>query len=331
MKEVYLVTGAAGHLGRTIIQDLLKHNKTIRILVLPSERNIPIGNLDVFFGDVTDKNSLIPFFECPTDYEMIVIHCAGIVSITSKYNAQVHAVNVMGTKNIVDMCLTKNVKRLIYVSSVHAIPEKYNKEWISEIEEFNPDDVVGYYAKTKSEASAYVLDAIKNGLNANIIHPSGICGPNDYGRGNLTSLVLDYMHDQLRIGTQGGYDFVDVRDVSNGILSCIDKGKIGECYILSNEYYSVQTILNTLFELTGKRKITVYLPYSFLKHTSILVEYAYKLVKRPPLFTPYSMYTLNSNSNFSHEKASHDLDYHPRDMRISLSDTIDWLKSINRI
>lgn len=331
MHEIYLVTGAAGHLGRTIVHDLLNQNKMIRILVLPNEKYIPKGNLEVFFGDVTNKNSLIPFFDCPIDYEMIVIHCAGIVSITSKYNERVHTVNVIGTKNIVDLCSEKNVKRLVYVSSVHAIPEKLNKTLISEIIEFNPTHVVGYYAKTKSEASAYVINAIKNGLKANIIHPSGICGPNDYGRGNLTSLVLDYMHDQLKIGTQGGYDFVDVRDVSIGILSCIDKGRIGECYILSNEYYSVETILNTLYELTGKHRIKVYLPYNLLKHTSIFVEYAYKLVNKPPLFTPYSMYTLNSNSNFTHEKASRELDFHPRSMRISLSDTIEWLKSINRI
>ena len=331
MNEVYLVTGAAGHLGRTVIQDLLNDNKTIRILVLPNEKYIPKGNLDVFFGDVTDKDSLHPFFDCPSDSEMIVIHCAGIVSITSKYNELVHRVNVLGTMNIVDLCLAKKVKRLIYISSVHAIPEKCNTECISEINEFNPEHVVGYYAKTKSEASAYVYAAIQNGLNANIIHPSGICGPNDYGKGNLTSLVLDFMHDHLKIGTQGGYDFVDVRDVSNGIISCINKGKIGECYILSNEYYSVKTILDTLSDITGKRKIKVYLPYIFLKHTSIFVEYAYKLVKKPPLFTPYSMYTLNSNSNFTHEKASKELDFNPRDMRTSLSDTIDWLRLIKRI
>lgn len=331
MNEVYLVTGAAGHLGRTVIQDLLNDNKTIRILVLPNEKYIPEGKLDVFFGDVTDKDSLHPFFNCPSDSEMIVIHCAGIISITSEYNELVHSVNVLGTMNIVDLCLAKKVKRLIYISSVHAIPEKCNKECISEIKEFNPDNVVGYYAKTKSEASAYVYAAIQKGLNANIIHPSGICGPNDYGKGNFTSLVLDFMHNHLKIGTQGGYDFVDVRDVSNGILSCINQGKIGECYILSNEYYSVKTILDILSDLTGKPKIKIYLSYRFLKHTSIFAEYAYKLFKKPPLFTPYSMYTLNSNSNFTHEKACKELDFHTREMRTSLSDTIDWLKLIKRI
>ena len=82
-------------------------------MVLPNEKYIPKGNLDVFFGDVTDKDSLHPFFDCPSDSEMIVIHCAGIVSITSKYNELVHRVNVLGTMNIVDLCLAKKVKRLI--------------------------------------------------------------------------------------------------------------------------------------------------------------------------------------------------------------------------
>jgi len=331
MNEVYLVTGAAGHLGRTVIQDLLRQNKTIRILVLPSEKNIPQGQLEPFFGDVTNKTQLLPFFTFDQQANIIVIHCAGIVSITSKYNEMVHTVNVVGTKNIVDLCIEYKVKKLIYVSSVHALPEKLNHECITEIENFNPNDVVGYYAKTKSEASSYVMTAIKKGLNANIIHPSGICGPNDYGRGNLTSLVLDYMHDHLKFGTQGGYDFVDVRDVSKGILSCVEKGRPGECYILSNEYYSVKSILDNLYDLTGKTKVKIFLPYRFLKHTSILVEYIYKLVDKPPLFTPYSIYTLNSNSNFSHEKATLELDYHPRGMRESLSDTIDWLKLNKRI
>lgn len=331
MQEVYCVTGAAGHLGRTIVQDLLKQNKNVRILVLPSEKNIPQGNLETFYADVTNKESLIPFLRMDKDTELIVIHCAGIVSITTKYNQMVYNVNVIGTKNIVDLCKDLNVKKLIYVSSVHALPEKTNHDCMCEIDEFNPKSVVGYYAKTKSEASAYVIEAIKSGLNANIIHPSGICGPYDYGRGNLTSLVIDYMNNHLKIGTVGGYDFVDVRDVSKGILTCVEKGKPGECYILSNEYYSVKTILDTLYDITQKKKVRIYLPYLLMKYTSIFAEYAYKLAKKPPLFTPYSIYTLNSNSNFSHAKASQDLDYHPRPLKESLSDTIEWLRLQGRI
>ena len=82
------------------------------------------------------------------------------------------------------------IKKLIYVSSVHAIPEKHHRECLSEVDQFNPDDVFGYYAKTKAEASAYVLDAIHKGLKANIIHPSGICGVISYQMSTIVSKLF---------------------------------------------------------------------------------------------------------------------------------------------
>lgn len=325
------MTGAAGHLGRTLVNRFLELQKNIRILVLPQEKHVPSGHLEVFYGDVTQFESLIPFFECPKDSELIVIHCAGIVSITSTYDELVYKVNVIGTRNIVNLCFEANVKRLIYVSSVHALPEKDHRQCIEEISYFNPKDVIGYYAKTKSEASAIVLDAFEHGLKGNIIHPSGIIGPNDYANTNMTALIIDYMQNRLKIGTQGGYDFVDVRDVANGIINCISKGKEGECYILSNRYYSVKTILETLYEISLKRNIRLFIPLNVLKPFSRLVEAMYQQAHRTPLFTPYSIYTLQSNSNFSHKKADHDLDYNPRDLRSSLIDMIAWLKENKRI
>jgi len=323
LKELYLVTGAAGHLGSAIIRQLKKLNKKVRGLVLQGEKNIPEG-IDVFYGDVTNKDSLKGFFEV-SDSELIVIHCAGIVSIASKYSQLMYDVNVNGTKNIVDLCIDKNVKKLIYVSSVHAIPEKPKGEIIYETKDFNPDEVKGNYAKTKAEATKHVLESSKF-LNLSIVHPSGICGPYDFGRGHVTTLVRDYYKGTLIAGTKGGYDFVDVRDVAKGIISCINKGKNGECYILSNKYYTVRQILNMLHEITEKKKINSFIPLWFIKITAPIAELYYKILKQPPLYTPYSIYTLNTNSIFSHDKATRDLGYTTRDMKKTLEDTVKWLK-----
>ena len=116
---------------------------------------------DRYYGDVCDKESIRACFENLNDRQLIIIHCAGIVSIASKFNQAVYDVNVTGTKNIVDLCAEYGVAKLIYVSTVHAIPEKPDGMVITEITEFNPDDVVGLYAKTKAEATAYVLDVYK--------------------------------------------------------------------------------------------------------------------------------------------------------------------------
>ena len=331
MDELYLVTGAAGHLGSAVTRKLLEQGKTVRILVLPNEKNVPDGKLELFRGDILDESSLVAFFEDPRGRDLVVIHCAGIVSIASGYDQKIYDVNVTGTKNVVDQCVRCGIKKLVYVSSVHSIPEKPRGECIREIETFSPGNVMGLYAKTKAEATAYVLAAAKRGLNASVVHPSGICGPYDYGRGHLTTMIVDYCKHRLTAAIRGGYDFVDVRDVADGIVSCCEKGRPGECYILSNRYCEVSELLHLIQEATGGREIKTILPAWFAKSTAPLAELYYKILRQPPLYTAYSIYTLGSNAMFSHAKATAQLGYEPRDLRQTIADTVTWLKAKGRL
>ena len=333
MKEIYLVTGAAGHLGNTILGLLSERGKETRALVLPTDREagqLP-GGTEVYVGDVCDPASLEPFFDAPDDASLTVIHCAGIVTIATKFQQLVYDVNVTGTRNIVDQCVKHRVRKLVHVSSVHAIPELPGSEVITEIDRFEPEQVIGLYAKTKSEATAYVLEAAKNGLNASIVHPSGICGPNDYGHGHLTQLVTDWYKGHLTAGVTGGYDFVDVRDVAQGILSCCEKGRPGECYILSGQLVSVPQLFEMMHQITGHKRVKTFLPVWFVRLTAPLCELYYKLLRQTPLFTAYSLYTLESNAHFSHEKATRELGYVARPFEETLRDTVDWLKEQGRI
>lgn len=331
MNELYLVTGAAGHLGSTIVRKLVETGKSVRALVLPGEKNIPDGNIEVCFGDVCDIDSIKSFFQNSGNKKLIVIHCAGIVSIASKYQQKVFDVNVIGTKNIVNLCEKYKVEKLVYVSSVHAIPEKPKGEAITEINNFNPNEVFGFYAKTKSEATSIVLAAAKRGLNASVVHPSGITGPFDSGRGHLTVLAIDYYKRRLTSGINGGYDFVDVRDVADGVIACCEKGKLGECYILSNQFYTMKEILFMFHEITGIKEIKRILPLWFIKLTAPLAETYYKILRQPPLFTTYSIYTLNTNAVFNNEKAKQELGFKTRNIKETLTDTINWLKEQHRI
>lgn len=327
---LYLVTGAAGHLGCVITRQLISNGKKVRALVLPNEKHTP-EKADLYFGDVRDKDSIRPCFENLNGNQLVVVHCAGIVSIASKFDQAVYDVNVTGTKNVVDLCKEYCVSKLVYVSSVHAISEKPIGMTITETNTFDPDHVVGLYAKTKAEATMYVLEVVKQGLNACVVHPSGIIGPYDNGRGHMSTLIIDFYKGRLISGLKGGYDFVDVRDVAAGIISACDKGKRGECYILSNKFFKVIEILNLLHEITGKKEIRNYLPLWFVKITAPLAEFYYKLLKQPPLFTAYSIYTLNSNALFSHQKATKELGYTTRDMKETLKDTVNWLKESGRV
>lgn len=330
MEKIYLVTGANGHLGSTIINLLLKEKKKVRAFVLENDVLHLDKKVEIIRGNITDKKSIYPLFKDLENKEVIVIHCAGIVTIASKFDQKVYDVNVVGTKNIADVALEYKVKKFIHVSSVHAILEEKNKT-IKEVDKFYPDKVEGLYAKTKAEASNYILDMSKKGLNAIVVHPSGIIGPSNYGKGHLSQLIIDYLNNRLTAIVKGGYDFVDVRDVADGILKAIEKGRVGECYILSNRYFEIKEIINLLHEVTNHKPIKTILPNWFAKLTAPIAELYYKILKQPPLYTSYSIYTLSTNSHFSHEKATKELDYNPRDMKETLKDTVDWLKKIGRI
>ena len=331
-EELYIVTGAAGHLGGAITGKLNGQGKTVHILCLPDESHIPKGeHIKVFFGDICDIDSLTELFENISRRRVTLIHCAGIVTISSRYDQKVYDVNVNGTANIISLCDKYRVNKLVYISSVHAIPEPSEDEVITEVDHFSPGDVVGLYAKTKAEATNCVLDYIKQGHNANIIHPSGIVGPGDHGRGHITQLVIDFYKGGLTSGVDGGYDFVDVRDVADGVLSCCENSKSGECYIMSGKYCKVYELLHILHEITGKREVKRILPLWFVKLTAPLCELYYKILRQPPLFTAYSLYTLSSHAKFSNEKAKRELQYKTRPIRQTLIDTVKWLKEAQRI
>ena len=328
MKKIYIITGANGFLGNNIIRILEKDaDNEIRAFVLKDDSIKSLENLNckIYYGDVTNKESLSSIFENTNGKEVFVIHCAAIVYIKSKYNPLIYNVNVNGTKNIVDKVLELNAK-LVYVSSVHAIPEKPNNDLITEVTNFNPEDVYGLYAKTKAEAAKYVMDAIKNkNLNACIIHPSGIIGPNDFGNSHLTQLIKVVSNGKLFACVKGGYDFVDVRDVAKGVTNACKNGIKGECYILSNRYITIKELCDLICDLQKRKRIKIILPISIAKLIAPLFELYYNLKKETPLFTKYSLYTLSSNANFSNKKARQYLDFKNRSIEDTVKDTIEWI------
>lgn len=325
MKTLYIITGANGHLGSTIIRLLKKNGEEVRGLVLPSEVVEEKGTVRYVHGDVRIKESMEPLFADTEDMEVIVIHTAGIIDISEHVTSLMYDVNVNGTKNVIDLCLEHQVHRLVYVSSVHALPEKGTLEVMEETDRFSPEWVVGGYAKTKAEATQAVLEAVKmRGLNAVVVHPSGILGPYDQSGNHLVQMVKDYIYGKLPACVNGGYDFVDVRDVAGGCLAAAHRGKKGECYILSNRHYEVKEVLSMVRQLQGGRKLPVF-PMWMAKACAPLMGWVAKLRRQRPLYTKYSLYTLKSNDKFSHDKATEELNYRPRDLFQTVADTIAWL------
>ena len=327
MYQNYLITGATGFLGSAVVQLLLAHG--CRVLALVKDRDPLIYTLPkhvaVFYGDLTDKESLRDFFAAGGD-DFCVLHCAGLISIASKPDEALYAVNVQGTQNIVDLCREFGASRLVYVSSVHAIPEKPKGTEIAETTAFSPELVRGDYAKSKAMATALVLQAAKEGLNASVVVPSGIIGPGDLGKGSITNMLLSFLAGKLPLAVKGGYDFVDVRDVASGVIACAEHGLPGHGYILSGHYATIRDILELVKKTVNLRRSVSYLPISFAKLVAPIFE-KISLHRREPLyFTPYSIAVLDSNGAFSRSAAATALGYTPRPLSSTIRDTVVWLK-----
>lgn len=327
MKTLYLVTGANGHLGSAICKQLRDNGKNVRGLVLQKTDTsfLRETGTEICFGDVTDVDSLKNFFACDPSDRLFVLHTAGIVDIHAKTAVNMQAVNVDGTKNMIDMCIERGVQKFVYVSSVHAIPEKPKGETILETREFSPDLVIGGYAKSKAKATALVLENA-TAAHAVVVHPSGIIGPYPGAGNHLVQLVKSYITGKLTACVGGGYDFVDVRDVANGVISACERGAIGECYILSGKYFEIKRMLAYLRAMTHGKRFSV-LPMWLAKAAAPLLTLIASGRHQKPLYTKYSLYTLTANGNFSNAKARQQLAYMTRDFSETLSDTVAWLNA----
>lgn len=336
MKKCWIVTGANGHVGNTVVRLLLKKQQQVIAMVLPSDSSRALEGLDVEIvkGDLLNPKDIERLFLSVKDIDssqIIVIHTAGIVSIDFKEKDLIDKVNFGGTRNIVDACVSHQIGKLIYTSSVHALPERSGNQPIREAIEFDPDLVEGLYAKSKASASQYVMNAIHRGLNANIVFPSGILGPGDFGNSHMTQFILDYLEGRLTAYVDGGYDFVDVRDIGESIIKIAENGPSGENYLLSNRFISAKEMLDILSTISNQKEVKLCLPMWLAKSAAPMAEIYYRLIKQKPLFTRYSLMTLKSNSNFDHTKASLELDYHPRDPEESLRDAVGWLIAHQRV
>ena len=322
----WLITGANGHLGGAIVRLLAGGDQAVRGLVLPGETVRDEGNVRYFLGDVTQPETLEPLFEGVGPSETLLIHTAGLIDIGDKPIERLRSVNVHGTKNVLEACKRHNIRRMVHVSSVHAIPTGDRDAVLTETDAFSPEWVTGNYAKTKAEATQAVLDAARDGLDAVVVHPSGIVGPYDSAGNHLVQVVRDYMQGKLPACVRGGYDMVDVRDVAQGCVNAALHGKRGECYILSNRHYEIKDMLGMVRKVSGGRRLPV-LPMWLARAAAPLLAGVAKLRGRRPLYTAYSLHALDDNDRFSHDKATMELRFRPRDFRLTVSDTVAWLKA----
>ena len=337
MKKLYLLTGAAGFLGSNICQQLLDRGDHVRAFVLagdPAVKYIPDG-VEIFEGNLCCQEDCDRFFDVDEEMETICIHCASMVTVNPDYSEKLMAVNVGGTENIIAAAkVHPQCRKLVYVSSTGAIPELPKGQVIREVSQFvpyNEERVVGWYSRSKAIASQKVLNAATEGLNACIVHPSGILGPNDHAISETTGTVIKIMNGEMPIGMGGSFNLCDVRDLAQGTIAAADKGRKGECYILGNREVTLKEVAGMLHDACGCKRPLLYLPIFLAYRLADRMEKKAEETGKKPMMTKFSVYNLDRNNTFDYSKAERELGYHTRPYEETIRDEARWLVAEGKI
>lgn len=331
MNTMYLLTGAAGFLGSHICDVLLERGEQVRALVLPGDKSVKYvpASVEIIEGNLCDMASLDAFFTVPEGTQTIVIHCASMVTTNADFSQKLLDINVGGTKNMIEQCLNHpECQKMVYVSSTGAIPELPKGQKIKEVDRFDAesDHVVGWYSKSKAMATQAVLDAVRErGLNACVVHPSGILGPKDYAIGETTGTVIKIMNGEMPIGMGGSFNLCDVRDLADGCVSAADKGRCGECYILGNKEVTMKEMCHLLHDASGCKTPYFYVPLGMAYKLAEQMEKKAEKTGEKPLMTNFAVYNLARNNQFDYSKAERELGYHTRPYADTLRDEAQWL------
>lgn len=317
-----LVTGGTGHIGNVLVKELLRLQNKVRVLVLPGEDLTPIKGLDVeiVYGNVLDFSSLLPAMQGIDT----VFHLAGIISIMPGDDHFCHDVNVFGTKNVVRAAKQAGVKKFVYTSSIHAFKRMPFGVTIDEKIPIDPRAALGAYDRSKAEATLAVLEESQKGFPAVIVCPTGVIGPYDYKDSEIGELIQGWLKNKVNFMIEGCFDFVDVRDVVQGMIQARDLGRPGQIYILSGELLKVSDLWNLVKELVDFRSAAVNIPLRLAKFVAGFTQSYYRFTHKKPRLTSYSIDTLQSNANINNQKARSELGYKPRSLRETILDTVTW-------
>ena len=314
-----VVTGGYGFVGANLVRALLERGDEVR--VVDKRKTESLAGLDVehMHIDVLEPESLEPAFAGADT----VFHLAAIISIVGDPTGEVHRTNVNGPRNASRAALAYGVKRFVHCSSVHAFDLERCGPELTETAVRATMDHAPAYDRSKNGGETAVRAAIAEGLDAVIVNPSGIVGPNDYAPSRLGELLIQMRDRTLPVNIRGAFDFVDVRDVVAGMLAAERSGRTGENYILSGHRLSLDEVAELAERVTGVEGPRISMPISIITGLAPLFV-RLTPAGETPLITPESVHALRYSPSVCHHKASKELGYLARPFFETIRDTYAW-------
>ncbi len=320
MADVALVTGASGFVGSAVARALVARGLHVRVLMRPTASRVNIARLhcEQVEGDMRDETSKTAAMKGAR----YLFHVAADYRLWARDASEIERNNLAGAKATMGAALKTGVERVVYTSSVAAL-----KPGGDETQRHTHDSVIGAYKRSKLVAEREVERLIaQEKLPAVMVAPSTPIGPRDIKPTPTGRVIVEAATGRMPAFLDTGLNLVHVDDVAHGHLLALDKGRIGENYILGGEDVPLQTMLGDIAFLSGRRAPTLKLPRTPLFPLAYAAEALARITGKEPFLTADALRMSRYHMFFSSEKARRELGYSARPYREGLKDALGWFR-----
>jgi len=316
------VTGGTGFIGGTVVRQLRERGDDVVCLVRSHKKAAQVSELgcQLVSGDLGDTEAMRNRMDgCDA-----VVHAAAMyeVGIPTKQHPAMWEANVAGTEHVMKAALEAQVPRVVYVSTCGVFGNTHRKV-VDETYEHPGKEFTSYYEETKLEAHRIVKRMIADGLPAIIVQPGGVYGPDDTSQ--VADLLQEFFAGKLPLlpFPELGICMTHVEDIAGGILLALDKGRLGEIYVLSGPVTTMREAVETVAAVSGRKAPKRAMPVSLLKALTPIGPLVGKLMGQPPNLRELISSADGVTFWASHEKASRELGYAPRGMEDGWRQTLE--------
>ncbi len=319
-----LVTGGTGFVGRAVVVELLAQGRPVRVLVRnpkpPALEGLPV---EVALGDLRDRISL----------EAALKGCSHLFHVAADYRlwvpipAEMYAINVEGTRNLLAAAQAQGVSRVVYTSTVGALGNPGDGTPGREDTPVSLKDMVGHYKRSKFLAEKAALEFAAAGLPLTVVNPSTPMGPWDWRPTPTGQIIVDFLKGRMPAYLETGLNVIHVDDVARGHLLAEARGQVGERYILGNENLSLSQILQLLAELSGRPAPKLRLPYWPVLALAYVDEFFTGRIRgKRPRMPVTAIRMARKFMYFDNTKAVKYLGLTLTPVRQALADAVEWFK-----
>jgi dihydroflavonol-4-reductase len=322
-----LITGGNGFLGSNTARELYRRGYEIKLMMRPSADASVVADIpcEIFYGEIRDMEDVLKAVS-GCDY---VVHTASVTAQWGVDQETYQLINYKGTMNVAEACTLQGVEKLIHISTANTIGPGSRDKPADELYSFGLTNLSSGYVSSKYIAQQYVLEQVeRRGLRAVVINPTFMLGAYD-ARPSSGKLILHGMNKRLFFYPSGGKNFVAVNDVAVGIANAIERGRIGECYLMAGENLSYREFFQLLRKVSGQRPVMIQIPELLLKMFGILGTLLSMITGRATKLSYSSAYMLSLYNYYSGRKSERELGVSYLPAEKAIENALRWFKENN--